>query len=421
MFQEQAIPQILSDQTEVFNNKKCGISRNIDIDRLLKSDRIIVLTGIRRSGKSTFLRQIAEKVLDYYYVNFDDERFFDFSIGDFQKLMINLKKLKQAKTILIDEIQNVPGWERFVRRLHDEEYKIFITGSNAKLLSSELSTHLTGRYKKIELFPFSFREFLTFKEIDSSKQGTDNLAQILNAFDEYLLKGGFPEYVKYQDKEDLQSIYNDIIYKDLIVRFRIKNPKAFKNLSLFLMTNVAGEMSYNSLKSTTGISNSNTIKYYIDYLQQAYLLFECYKYDYSLKRQNTYNKKIYSIDNGLRDSIAFRFGSEYGKLLENLIFIELKRRNKEVFFYKTKEGYEVDFLVHDDEPVLILVSYTLADKNTEKREVRALLASMRELNVNNALLITHEEEDVLVFGSLGIYVLPAWKFLTGVEPGRWRS
>ena len=412
MIESQILPIVIADQKETFFNKEKGVKRNIDFDKLLRNDRIIVITGIRRSGKSTLLRQIADKIKPFYYVNFDDERLFNFELSDFQELMLNFRKTGDADTIFIDEVQNVANWERFVRRIHDEGFKIFVTGSNARLLSSELATHLTGRYKKIELFPFSFTEYLDWFKLDIKNAGTINTARVLKAFDDYLSQGGFPEYIKYRDMEDLQSTYNDIIYKDLIARFSIKNQKAFKNLAAYLFTNFTKEMSYNSLKSVSGINNSNIIKDYIDYLQQAYLLFECFKYDYSLKRQNTYNKKVYVIDNGLRNSIAFKVSSDLGQLLENLIFIELKRRNKEVYFYRSKENYEVDFVIHENPVKLIQVCYSLSDDQTYKREIRALTSAMKDLNVKGGTVITYNETGNITEAGTTIEIIPAWKFLS---------
>jgi len=226
-----------------------------------------------------------------------------------------------------------------------------------------------------------------------------------------LIQGGFPEYIKHQDIEDLQSTYNDIIYKDLIARFGIKNQKAFKNLALYLLSNFTKEMSYNSLKALTGISNSNTIKDYIEYLQQAYLLFECYKFDYSLKKQTIYNKKVYVIDNGMRNSIAFKFSKEHGQLLENLVYIELKRRNKHIFFYKTKENHEVDYVLHENPIKLIQVSYTMFEKQTAEREKRALISAMKELNLKESMIITYNEEMIINEDNKEIKVIPVWKFL----------
>ena len=178
MPREQQLNEVIGDQIKQLSLKKAGISREVDYSYLVETPFITVISGIRRCGKSTLLFQLTQKFDTYYYVNFDDERFFDFTVADFQTLMILLKKRYQTKTIFLDEIQNIPGWERFVRRLYDEGYKIFITGSNSKLLSSELATHLTGRYIKIELYPFSFTEYLKFKGVDTSEVSTDTKSQI---------------------------------------------------------------------------------------------------------------------------------------------------------------------------------------------------------------------------------------------------
>jgi predicted AAA+ superfamily ATPase len=192
-------------------------------------------------------------------VNFDDERLADFSIKDFQQLLIVLQKKYSSQVIFLDEIQNIAGWERFVRRIHDEGYKIFVTGSNAKLLSSELATHLTGRYSKIELYPFSFKEFLRFKGVAYEKKSSAIKAQILKNFEKYLEFGGFPEFLKYNDEEFLKRVYDDILYKDLLVRFKVKEIKAFKQLAAFLFTNFTKEVSYNSLKNSLGFKKDGLI------------------------------------------------------------------------------------------------------------------------------------------------------------------
>lgn len=186
-----------------------------------------MISGIRRSGKSTLLLQLADLCPYFHFITFDDERLINFEVSDFNALLIELNRDKPSKTIFIDEVQNVAGWEQFVRRLHDQQYKVFITGSNSKLLSSELATHLTGRYIKTKLFPFSFLEYLTLKQIDPGDKTTENLGRITDAFDKYLVDGGFPEFLLHNDTEFLQRIYEDILYRDLIVRFGIKNIKGF--------------------------------------------------------------------------------------------------------------------------------------------------------------------------------------------------
>ena len=411
----QLLAQVIADQHETFQAYPFGVTRDVNIPDILQTPRIIVITGIRRSGKSILLKQIAAKVDSYYYINFDDERLFHFEVADFQSLMFAFQKRYAAKTILIDEVQNVQGWERFARRLYDENYKVVITGSNAKLLSSELATHLTGRYRKIELFPFSFSEYLRYKAIPAQPLTTKNTARIVKAFDDYLVWGGFPEYVYFENTEDLQNTYSDILYKDLIVRFGVKNQKAFKNLAMYLFRNFTGEISYNSLKSITGISNTNTIKDYIDYLQQAYLVFEVHKFEYSLKKLMAYAKKTYAIDNGMRNTVAFRISKEHGQLLENLVFIELKKRYQELWFYKSETGFEVDFLINDPPLHLFQVSYTLQDERTRNREIRGLVAAMEALGTGRATIITYNEETVLSEAGYSIEVIPAWKWCMGMH------
>ena len=411
MVSEQLIEQVVDDQKALIQNKSIGTPRNINYKRLLKTSQIVVITGIRRCGKSTLLHQIANNYKDFLYINFDDERLFNFELADFQNLMLIFKKRSSTKNIFIDEIQNVQNWERFIRRIFDEDYKIYITGSNSKLLSSELATHLTGRYLKIELFPFSFGEYIKHKNIEISPLTSDIKANVLKAFDEYLLVGGFPGFPLNNDISYIQQIFEDILYKDLIARFEIRNIKTFKQLAHYLITNFTKEISYNSLKNCLTLSNVNTIKDYIDYLQQAYLVFECYKYDYSLKKQIVYNKKIFCIDNGLQKSISFNFSNNFGHLLENMIFIELRRKSPQVYFYKTVQNYEVDFVVQDNELQLFQVCYSIEDEKTYEREKRALIVAMKELNIQSSTILSYNNEALIKTDSGNINVIPAWKWL----------
>ncbi|MBU4579881.1 ATP-binding protein, partial [Patescibacteria group bacterium] len=317
MIKMALLSEVIEDQLNKFKNRDIGIPRNVEFDKYIKTQQITIISGIRRSGKSTLLAQFSKKFENFYYFNFDDDRIADFALEDFQELMIAFQKLYASKIIFLDEIQNVEGWERFIRRIYDEGYKIFITGSNAKLLSSELATHLTGRYVKIELYPFSFKEFLRFKKVEYGKKTSAAKAEILKYFDEYLKFGGFPDFLKYGDEEFLKRIYNDILYKDLLVRFKIKEVKAFKQLAAFLFTNFTKEVSYNSLKNILGFKSSTSVRNYIDFMQESFLVFELYKYDFSLKKQFISDKKLYVIDNGLRNVISFYFSEDLGKSLEN--------------------------------------------------------------------------------------------------------
>lgn len=412
---KERLEEVVIDQIENLKRKKSGIQREIDINRLVTTNLISVISGIRRCGKSTLLYQLMQRFDNYYFLNFEDDRLINFEISDFQELMIIFKKRYHSDTLFFDEIQNITGWERFIRRLYDEGYKIFITGSNAKLLSSELATHLTGRYLQLELYPFSFQEILKFNNLDYTQLSTDNKAAILKSFDFYLMNGGFPEWINLQDNEYLKRIYNDILYKDLIVRFGIKNVKAFKQLSQYLMTNFCSELSYNSLKTILGFKSINSVKNYIAYLEESFLFFEIYKYDFSLKKQFVSNKKIYSIDNGLRNQIAFRFSDDNGKLLENLVHLELKQKGVEIFYYKTKNRKEIDFLYYDKGYFhLFQVSFSMNDKKTRNREIAAILEANSELPKCRNYIITNNEDDFANVKGIKIEIISFWKWALNI-------
>jgi uncharacterized protein len=404
------LEKILLDQLEIFKKKDFGVLRDIDFSDYLKSKQIVVISGIRRAGKSVLLKQFSENFEKIYYINFDDERLIDFQIENFQDLMLNFQKLYDAKTIFIDEIQNVPNWERFIRRIHDEGYKIFITGSNSKLLSSELSTHLTGRYKKIELYPFSFKEFLNFHKVDYQKNDTRTQANILRYFSEYFKNGGFADFIKYSDKEFLKRIYSDILYRDLIARFNIRETRNFKQLAQFLFTNFTKNTSYNSIKKFLNLKSTSLVKNYVSFIQESYLIFELYKFNFSLKQQYTSKKKIFVIDNGLRNIVAFSTSEDSGRLLENLVFIELKRRDQEIYFYKNKS--ECDFLIKEKNRITQAIQVTLdLDTQNQKREIDGLVSAMKEFNLKTGLILTFNQEKIIKVEDLKIRILPVWKWL----------
>ena len=411
--QHNILERVVFDQLANFKAKDPGVPRDVDFDKAIKSKQIQIVTGIRRCGKSTLLKQLSEKLDSFYYLNFDDERLLKFSVEDFDSLLILWKKLYKSKTIILDEIQNVKNWERFIRRIYDEDYKIILTGSNAKLLSGDLSTHLTGRHIKLELYPFSFSEYLRFKNFDSDKwKTTDRLAKLLKLTDEYVENGGFPEYVIFGDVDYLKRIFEDILYKDLIVRFKIREIKSFRELANYLFTNFTSEISYNSLQRALNFKSVVSVKNYIGHLQESYLLHELYKYDYSLKKQIIYNKKIYSIDNGLRNQVSFRFSEDSGKLLENTVFLQLKRSGKEVYYYKNKR--ECDFLIKQKTKIVeaIQVTDVLSAANRE-RELNGLIAAMESFNLKKGLIITRNQEEKFRSQGREIRVLPIYKWLLG--------
>lgn len=310
MIEKNILRQVVIQQKSNLPSVEKTVAREL-LDEILpwiKDKRAIILTGIRRSGKSTLLRQIMERENSYAYVNFEDERLIGFKAEDFELLNeVLTEAYGRIRTYFFDEIQNIEKFEAFVRRLQDQGKKIIITGSNASLLSKELGTKLTGRYKAFEVYPFSFREYLSFKDVKPSKEWfylTEKKVELIRLFNGYKEKGGFPEYLKNNDQEYLKTIYDNILYRDIITRYAIKKQKILKELVAILASSVSSPFTYNSLKKSLGLSNSITVKEYISYLNNAYLFFELQKFDYSLRKQLDAPKKIYFIDSAFSQVIG---------------------------------------------------------------------------------------------------------------------
>jgi uncharacterized protein len=411
MISASQLEELVHTQKETFLAKDPGIPRTIDTGRISKTASIIVITGIRRCGKSTLLRQLSAQYDDFLYINFDDDRLMDFTVADFPTLMLVFEKTTPGvKTLFIDEIQNVAGWERFIRRIHDEGYKVFLTGSNANLLSQELGTRLTGRYTAITLFPFSFKEVLQFRSVSTDRITAKNRASILAEFDRYLAGGGFPDYLKSGDPEYLKRIYDDILYRDIVSRFGIREVKGFRQLAHYLVTNTANPATYNALKNTLGFKSVVSVRDYVGFLEQAYLIIEVFRHDFSLKKQYVSDKKLYCIDTGLRNAVAFRFSDDKGRLLENLVLIELLRRNKSVYFFKNPK--ECDFITEERGTITgaIQVCYELTRENRD-RELGGLLGAMQAHGLTEGLILTYLQEETITQDGSTIRLLPAWKWL----------
>jgi len=418
MITASQLEELVHTQKEIFLAKDPGIPREIATGQITRTNAIIVITGIRRCGKSTLLRQLSAQYADFYYINFDDDRLMDFTVADFPSLMLVFEKITPGvKTLFIDEVQNVAGWERFIRRIHDEGYKVFLTGSNANLLSQELGTRLTGRYTKITLFPFSFREFLEFSSVGTDRITVKKKAQVLAGFDRYLSGGGFPDYLKSDDPEYLKRIYDDILFRDIISRFGIREVKGFRQLAQYLVTNTANPATYNALRNTLGFKSVASVRDYVGFLEEAYLIFEIFRYDFSKKKQYVNEKKLYCIDTGLRNAVAFRFSDDKGRLLENVVLIELLRRNKSVFFFKNPK--ECDFITEERGKITgaIQVCFELTRENRE-RELAGLSAAMAVHGLDEGIVLTYLQEETIREGDAVIRVIPAWKWLIGDRAGR---
>ena len=415
---KELLASVLKEQHEAFIAKDRGVPREIlgSLKPVIASPQITVITGLRRVGKSTLLSQIADKYFknNYYLVNFEDERLLNFGVKDFDLLHETLISLYGEKKIfLFDEIQNVPQWERFVRRLHDQGYKFVVTGSNASLLSQELGTRLTGRSFRVEVFPFSFREFLQFKKVimDSSRiYTTAQKGKLLKLANEYIKLGGIPDSLKYPELEIHKTLYDDVLYRDIATRYKLDNVKSLQELALYLISNTSALVSFNKIKDLLRLGSVNTIKSYIDYLENSWLFFVVNKYAYSVKEQQIAAKKIYSIDTGLTKSVGFSFSPNSGKFMENVVYLELRRRQKNVYYYKTGQEQEVDFFI-PKEQLFIQVTKQLTDES-KNREMSALVnAAKEQKNPSTLIIITERDSDLIEYEGFKIQVIPLYEWL----------
>lgn len=417
----EEIKKIVIDQKEEIEDtfeKKRIIEREVPKEELIKSlehPNILAVLGVRRCGKS-ILSHLLMSGRKYGYINFDDERFFGIEAKELNKVLQAFYELygTDLEYLILDEIQNVVGWELFANRLRRTK-KVILTGSNAKLLSGELATHLTGRYVDFTLYPFSFKEFLELKGVKPDVYSTKSIAEIKNALREYIKTGGFPEAHIF-GKGIVTRIYEDIIHKDIILRYGIKNKKTFSDIARYLISNFSGEFTFSKLKDITNIKNVHTAKNYAGYLESSYLILIVKRFTFKLKEQMLAPKKVYCIDTGIINSIAFKFSEDIGKVMENMVAVELHRRKSyydeaEVYYWKDHQQREVDFVLKEGEAIkeLMQVSYASSENDIKEREITALLKASQELRCENLSVITWDYE-----GEIGkIKCLPLYKWLLG--------
>ncbi|MCD6149816.1 ATP-binding protein [bacterium] len=382
----------------------------------LKSRLIKVVIGPRRAGKSLFSMHSLEKTGGFGYVNFDDEKLVEMT--DYNEIINAMNSVyHKPKYLLLDEIQNLAKWELFVNRLRRQGYNLIITGSNSKLLSSELATHLTGRYSQILLFTFSFKEFLKFGDQELTQ---DEIKERLNS---YLELGGYPEPLveNLNHKDYLLNLLNSIIYKDIIKRFKIRSARGIEDLASYLISNIAKDYSYNTLIQATKCKSVHTVEKYLNYLEESFILFKLNRFSFKFKEQVNSPKKIYCFDNGFIRAKAFKISADIGKVYENTVAIQLKKLELEgkisVFYWKNQQHQEVDFVVKENIKVkqLIQVCYDIKDLNTKKREIRSLIQASQELKCRNLLVITNDYEAETQEKWFGvkrkIKFIPLWKWL----------
>lgn len=422
--------------------KETYIEREQEINEA-KKGIIAVIIGPRRAGKSTFaVHKLKEK---FGYVNFDDEKLVD--LKDYDDLIEQVNAVYgNPKTLFLDEVQNVEKWELLVNRLQRQGFDLVVSGSNANILSKELATHLTGRHSTTKILPLSFSEYLEFfklkmvkgevveggieeggqirPRIISTTKGPQvqlTEAEIKAKFDQYLEWGGYPEpLVKKLDYKDyLSTLFDSVVYKDIVKRFRIRNPGAFEDLALYVVSHAANPYSYNTLAEVTKVKSPNTVEKYLNYLEEAFLIFRINRYSQKVKDQLKSDKKIYCIDNGLISAKGFRIFDRPSEWHENVAAVHLwKKHGKGLFYYKSSQGgYEVDFVVRDGTKItqLIQVSYDLSNSDTKTREFRSLITASKELRCDNLTVLTHDYEAEESFEWFGekrkIRCIPLWKWL----------
>ena len=399
MLLRETLVTCVLDQRSNLHHQITGVGRKLALDVKLSSSYITIITGIRRCGKSTLIAQLRKKHKDEFaYFNFEDPRIFGFEVHDFQKLE---EVLGNKKYFFFDEIQNIAQWELYVRRLHDRNKIICITGSNASLLSKELGTRLTGRNIQKELFPFDFTEFCKFKKLKS------NLASL----DRYLLEGGFPAFLENSDVNYLQQLLRDILYRDIIVRYGVRNAKLMEQLTLYLLSNVGKEYSLNGLKKIFNIGSANSVSDYISWFEDTYLMFSLPKFSWSLKSVAVNPKKIYGIDSGFIRANSHSFSSDNGRFLENAVYLHLRRSYKDLYYFKEKG--ECDFVVKDRNKVtqVIQVCYEMNEEN-KQRELNGLMEAMDYFNLNEGFIISRKQKDDFIIGTKKIKIVPAYDWLS---------
>jgi len=382
----------------------------------LNNQLIKVIIGPRRAGKSFFSLHFLKKENSFGYINFDDEKLIE--TENYDELVSSMNAVYgNPKKLFLDEIQNLPKWELFVNRLQRQGLNLVLTGSNAHLLSKELATHLTGRHLQIIVLPFSFKEYLALDQRELTSY------EIKEKLAEYLTYGGYPEPLikKINYKDYLSTLFNSIIFKDIIKRYNIRSSQSIEDLSVYLLSNLCNEYSHNSLSKIANIKSSHTIEKYLGYLEESFIFFSLSRFSYKLKEQLSSIKKIYCIDNGFVHAKAFNSSQNSGRLYENAVAIELKKQelnNKiNLYYWKNQQQEEVDFVVKEGIKIkqLIQVCFNITDLKTKNREIRALIKAGKELKCNNLLIITEnteKEEKTEWFGDeANIKYIPLWKWL----------
>ncbi|MCL5433860.1 MAG: ATP-binding protein [Candidatus Marsarchaeota archaeon] len=418
---KELLKVIIKEQAAMIDQKLSKehiIERDAKLNEYLTSNIALFILGVRRSGKSTLAMQLFNGQ-KYGYINFDDERLFGMKANDLNSVLQAFYELygSNLNYIILDEVQNVKSWEPFVSRLREVK-RVIVTGSNSKLLSGELATRLTGRHIDFTLYPFSFSEFLRYKNVSfGSTLTTQERANVNKLLLEYLHNGGFPEFFKY-GRASLESIYNDIINRDIIQRHKIKHAEALRQIARLLISNSSQEFTYSSLKNITPIKNQITIANWVKYMEDAYLIFSVERFSYKLKNIAIAPKKGFAIDTGLVNLLGFSADKNFSRLMETCMAIELRRRsvdgrNFSIFYWKDHKQREVDFIIKSGDKVDQLIQVTNASsiEEVKEREIENIINASKDLHCSNLLIITLDYEANEHINGKAISFVPLWKWL----------
>jgi len=401
MIQQTVLQRVIDTQKQKSARLGTGLERELLPDIVFLQSYASIITGIRRCGKSTLLGQMLEtENRKKLFLSFEDPRLFNFELSDFE-ILDSIIENSKCESLFLDEIQVVAGWELYVRQKLDEGFRVVVTGSNASLLSRELGAKLTGRHISKELFPFSYREFLSFKGLQAGEK----------SFLKYMDTGGFPEFLKTGNTDILSGLFHDILNRDIIVRHGIRDARSLKNLAVYLASNTGNLITANKLQQPLNIKTATTVLDYFSFLEDAYLVGFMPKFSYSLKTQLVNPRKIYLIDAGIIKVASTSFTENKGHLLENLIYWELRRQGKECYYFNENSA-ECDFVVMKNGKLeqVIQVCYELLPENRE-REIRGLKEAMDFFKTDKGLIISFNQRDAFINNGNRIEVLPAWEVL----------
>lgn len=388
----------------------------LDARLLLGSNLIKLITGPRRVGKSTQALLMLRNT-NFAYLNFDSQALLESWNSNLVMRMLD-DVYPDYDYILLDEVQNLDGWDLWISELYREGKNLIITGSNAKMLSSEMATALTGKYLQVEMLPFSLEEFFDWNGLNLKELGSEQTTERAVLIDDYLRNGGYPEVVKARQltRTYLDTLFDSIVWKDVAKRHHVRNVSDLNNLALYFVSNFCNAVSANELTRELGFSSVNTTKKYMDYLHEPFMFYYLYRYNNKLRLMKKASRKVYVVDNGFVAAKAFSLSENMGRLLENQVFIELLRRGydseKSIFYYRSRNDKEVDFVLRDGTRIerLVQVCYDMSSPKTQKRETDSLVECAEELNCRNLVIVTNAEKRTIEKDGYRIDVVPVFDF-----------